>query len=116
MLFVHREQWYAVRKPAEIRQRVELITDEPTLLFISAKRIERKPVFAQWPQQSDYVATWEEGKTASIASSKKSFKELVLKTSSLAKKFQTEWRRYKNSRKCKPTNRVCFVPVNLDEK
>lgn len=114
MLFIHRDQWFSVRKPAEIRQRVELLTCEPTLLFISARRIDRKPVFAQWPQQSDYVAAWEGKKTAPKVSVKKTLKESVLNFSPLGKKLQTHWRIYKGRQECKPSNRTRFVPVNLD--
>jgi SAM-dependent methyltransferase len=114
MLFVHREQWYAVRKPAEIRQRVELLTDEPTLLFITARRIERRPVFAQWPQQSDYVATWIGKQTAAKVSPKKSFKESVLSFVPFVRKLQTRWRIHKCRRECLPSNRARFAPVNLD--
>jgi hypothetical protein len=114
MLFVHREQWYSVRKPAEIRQRVELLTNEPTLLFITARRIERKPVFAQWPQQSDYVATWDGKQTTAKASPQKSIKESVLSFVPFARKLQMRWRIYKCQRECLPSNRTRFIPVNLD--
>ena len=113
MLFVHHEQWYSVRKPAEIRQRVELLTAEPTLLFISARRIERKPVFAQWPQQSDYVATWDGKQTPVKSTKQKTIKESVLSFIPFARKLQTRWRIYKCRRECLPSNRNRFVPVNL---
>ena len=114
MLFVHREQWYSVRKPAEIRQRVELLTEEPTLLFITARRIERKPVFAQWRQQSDYVATWDGKQTTAKASPRKSIKESVLSFVPFARKLQMRWRIYKCRQECLPSNRTRFIPVNLD--
>jgi len=113
MLLIHRGQWYSVRKPADIKGRVELLTFEPTLLFISAKRCELKPIFTKWPQQSDYAATWNE-KNLSKALNKKSFKEYVLSFSPLARKLQARWRIYKGRQECKPSNRARFVPVNLD--
>jgi SAM-dependent methyltransferase len=49
---------YAVRDPRDIRQRVTLINDLPTLLFIQARKTARVPVLSQCPQQSDYLAQW----------------------------------------------------------
>jgi hypothetical protein len=114
VLFVHRDQWYSVQKPAEINQRVELLTFEPTLFFVSARRVERKPVFAKWPQQSDYLAAWDDKTSVLKAGGKKSFKESVVDFSSFAKNLQTRWRIYKGRQECKPSNRRRFVPVNLD--
>jgi hypothetical protein len=115
LLFVYRDQWYSVRKPADIRQRVELLTCEPTMLFISARRLERKPVFAKWPQQSDYAMAWKvEGKAPLSSPPVKSFKDQVVSCSSIVKKLQANWRRYKHRRKCLPSNREWFSPVNLD--
>ena len=115
LLFVYRDQWYSVRKPADIRQRAQLLTCEPTLLFVSARRVERKPVFAKWPQQSDYATAWATEKFESETFSKnKTFKKYVLSFSPLARKLQARWRTYKSYRKCRPSNRECFVPVNID--
>ncbi len=113
MLFVHRNQWYSVRKPAEIRQRVELFTHDPTLLYICARRVERKQVFSQWPQQSDYVASWDNENQTAVKPDK-SFKYFVLNQVPFARHLQTAWRTYKGQRQCLPSNRTSFVPVNLD--
>jgi hypothetical protein len=115
LLFVYRDQWYSVRKPADIRQRVELLTCEPTLLFVSARRVERKPVFAKWPQQSDYATAWNaEGKASHSSAQEKSFKDYVVSCSPIVKKLQANWRRYKHRRKCLPSNWGWFSPVNMD--
>lgn len=47
---------YEVADPEAIRRRVNLINSFPVLLFVQARRKERTPIFAQTPQQSDYVA------------------------------------------------------------
>ncbi len=113
LLFVSREQWYSVRSPADVRGRVELLTDRPTLLFVSAKRLERRPVFATWPQQSDYCAAWVAGEQTSKRSGN-GLKEHVLKWMPWARNLQAHWRRYKERRKARPSNRARFIPVDLD--
>jgi hypothetical protein len=115
LLFVYRNQWFSVRKPADIKERVELLTDEPTQLFVSAKRLERKPVFARWPQQSDYTVSWNTG-TPGIPPAEVvgSLKERMLRVSPLLKNLQGRWRTCKHRRKCHPSNRDWFTPVDMD--
>jgi hypothetical protein len=50
--------WYEVSDPKEIGGRVELINDRPVYLMVLARKIERRTLFSQTPQQSDYVAKW----------------------------------------------------------
>jgi SAM-dependent methyltransferase len=52
-------RWYEVTDPASLGTRVTLTNNRPLLLFIRARCVACRPVFAQYPQQSDYVATWE---------------------------------------------------------
>ena len=114
LLFVDRDQWYSVRKPADIGQRTQLLTREPTLLFVSARRVERKSVFYKWPQQSDYITAWNaEGEASISAAREKSFKDYIVNCSPIIKQLRANWRRYKHRRKCLPSNRECFSPVNL---
>ena len=114
MLFNYRNQWYCVRRPAEIRMRQELLTDEPTLLFISARRIEAKPIFEKWPQQSDYLLTWDGERSDAQASAPRSFKETVLKFFPGARGLQKRWRTHKERLDQQPSNRARFTPVTLD--
>lgn len=53
--------WHAVADPKEIRKRVELVNDVQTYLLVIARRVASMPVFATWPQQSDYSLAWQEG-------------------------------------------------------
>lgn len=53
--------WHAVRDPAEIRQRVTLINDRSVILMVLAQKTSREAIFAQTPQQSDFVAQWQSG-------------------------------------------------------
>jgi SAM-dependent methyltransferase len=57
-------RWYEVSDPDRIRERVELITAAPIHMLVQARRKEIKPVFARWPQQSDYTALWQETKAS----------------------------------------------------
>jgi len=50
--------WFRVTDPAAIGDRVLLMNRRPVLLMIQARRVSEVPVFARYPQQSDYVATW----------------------------------------------------------
>lgn len=50
--------WYRVADPDAIRQRVELINGQSTMLLIIAKKVKTVDIFARTPQQSDYVAIW----------------------------------------------------------
>ena len=113
LLFVSHDQWYSVRRPADVKGRVELLTDTPTMLFVSAKRIEQKPIFAVWPQQSDYSVAWTSEKKTQ-KTSENGLKEYLVNLMPWIKKLQSRWRAHKAYRKCHPSNRARFVPVNLD--
>ncbi|MGH8246422.1 MAG: hypothetical protein ACREUU_08315 [Gammaproteobacteria bacterium] len=52
--------WREVANPEDIRSRVELITFYPVQLLIQARRTSATPVFAETPQQSDFVPRWDE--------------------------------------------------------
>lgn len=52
---------YTVKDPAQIRERVQLITKRPVLMLIEAEHLENKPIFTNTPQQSDYVQAWDAG-------------------------------------------------------
>jgi hypothetical protein len=54
----YRSAWYAVPDPAVVRERVTLAGPRPTLMFVRARRVERKAMFVSPPLQSDYAAAW----------------------------------------------------------
>jgi len=115
LLFSHRDRWYSVREPADARERVELFTCDPIQLYVTARRCKQKPIFAAWPQQSDYARAWNAGKNVeNSAGSKKSVKEVLVGHSRLLRKLQTSWRNYKQRRRYSPSNRAWFTPVKLD--
>ena len=53
-------RWYEVADPEDIKERVELITYFPVLILVEAKKTSDVPVFAQYPQQSDFAAWWKD--------------------------------------------------------
>lgn len=55
-----RVPWHSVNDPQTIKCRVELVNDVQTYLLISSRRIAASPIFAAWPQQSDYSLAWQE--------------------------------------------------------
>lgn len=58
MLISQNGKWASVPDPDLLRMRIEFWGDNPTDLFICAKRIEVTPLFSKWPQQSDYLRSW----------------------------------------------------------
>ncbi len=49
---------YQVSDPAEVGDRVQLVTSQPVMLMIQARRLEKRDLFTTTPQQTDYVARW----------------------------------------------------------
>lgn len=52
-------RWFEVADPKQINGRVELINTQPVYLMVLAQKLERRTPFADAPQQSDYVAKWQ---------------------------------------------------------
>lgn len=50
--------WFAVKDPAIVGRRVEFRTRHSSTLFVAARRVEVRPIFSSWPQQSDYAQAW----------------------------------------------------------
>ena len=114
MLIVQRNRWYAVANPGEVGGRIELINAEPTLLFLTARRLESKPVFSTWPQQSDYSARWAAGNASPTQpSATRGFKETWLKKSAALRSLQRRWQARKHRKSCSVSNRKNFQPVDL---
>ena len=53
--------WYEVTDPQTVGERVILVNEYPTMLLVIAKKIRTVEIFAASPQQSDYIAAWNEG-------------------------------------------------------
>jgi hypothetical protein len=50
--------WYIAPDPEQVRMRVDLCNSWPTYILTLARRVAIAEIFAQSPQQSDYVAMW----------------------------------------------------------
>lgn len=50
---------YRVANPADAGARVQLVNRRPVMLLVRARRTDRRVVFADAPQQSDYVSRWD---------------------------------------------------------
>ena len=59
----HKKDWYSVKSPLSVKERITLINSDPTYLLVIAIRVARNPVFKSPPQQSDYVAIWNQHKS-----------------------------------------------------
>jgi len=115
MLIVQQNRWYSVANPIEIGSRIELINNEPTLLFISAMRCAAKPVFSSWPQQSDYSAMWSPAKSPQNQTpASHGFRDAVLNKSAILQSLQKRWRDRKHRKFCSVSNRKSFEPVHVD--
>jgi hypothetical protein len=49
---------YEVADPAQLKARVEIKSRTETVFLVQAKKLQNVPVFANWPQQSDYSSSW----------------------------------------------------------
>ena len=56
-----RGRWYDVIDPVEVGRRCEFRTHRTAYLYAVARRVEVVPIFAAWPQQSDYETKWKGG-------------------------------------------------------
>jgi len=116
MLIVQRNQWYAVANPSQIGARIELTNSEPTLLFVTARRVASKPIFSAWPQQSDYSVMWFPGKESSpTLPSAPGLKVALLRKSGALQSLQRGWQARKHRKLCSVSNRRSFQPVKLED-
>lgn len=58
MLFHRNGRWYAIDDPEGLGRRLEFQSKRPLLLCVSACKTSEKPIFANFPQQSDYQMLW----------------------------------------------------------
>lgn len=57
-----RGPWFEVHDPAQIRDRVTLLSHNEVSLFVLARKLSRESIFKSVPQQSDYTPLWQAGK------------------------------------------------------
>ena len=54
-------RWLRAPDPRTVRQRVEYSGTRAAYIYVRAKRVSTVPIFATYPQQSDYVEHWSSG-------------------------------------------------------
>jgi hypothetical protein len=53
-------QWFSVKDPNELKERVTLVNQAPLYIFVIAKKVAAVEIFKNVPQQSDYATIWQE--------------------------------------------------------
>jgi hypothetical protein len=118
MLVAQNGHWYSVLNPADIGSRVEIKSLHPILLFISAKRVDQKEIFSEWPQQSDYSVAWSEGAYESKKSRQRQgfMGATVNFAPGIMKPVQNLWTRIRHYRHlCQPfSDQTSFTPVKTE--
>jgi SAM-dependent methyltransferase len=94
MLICHFRRWYDVMDPAKAGHRVEASIGHPALLFVTARRHEVRPIFAQWPIQTDYL----DPQPVTEAVDKRTLKDRLVARMKLLAELQSIWRIYKRER------------------
>ena len=59
------DQWFEVKDPNEVRQRIELFGPERFMTLICARKVRQCDIFSRWPAQSDYSEMWTTDRTVS---------------------------------------------------
>lgn len=70
---------YRVTDPFVVRRRVGLVSKFPVEVMVSAKRIDIKPIFSNYPIQSDYAAVYDASQKDSRQARESSFLRLIAK-------------------------------------
>jgi len=53
-----RGRWFEVRDSESVGERVEIVNNRPTHVMVLARKLRKATVFANYPQQRDYVLRW----------------------------------------------------------
>jgi hypothetical protein len=69
---------YEVVDPRTVGERISLVDEKPSMLFVQAKRIARSSIFRLYPQQSDYEAEWRIHQTTEVSAEPVGRREGVL--------------------------------------
>jgi SAM-dependent methyltransferase len=104
MLICHFRRWYDVIDPEEAGHRVEATIGHPTILCVTAHRQEVKPIFAQWPIQTDYAYPQPEIK----ALYERTLKDRLVARLKFLSELQSIWRTYKRDRARRLSNPCSF--------
>lgn len=100
MLMHQGGKWFSIKDPQTLGYRVEIHDCRPTLLYVSARRLNLSPIFSQWPQQSDYSKAWSPGAPThgESAHSKSPRRFLAANQNFFLEFVRALWRRQKSRR------------------
>jgi len=100
MLMHQGVKWFSIKDPQTLGYRVEIHDCRPTLLYVSARRLNLSPIFSQWPQQSDYSKAWSPGAPThgESAHSKSPRRFLAANQNFFLEFVRALWRRQKSRR------------------
>jgi hypothetical protein len=84
LCYLHEDRggWYAVVDPSDVGRRCEFRTRRTAYLFVVARRVSAAPVFANWPQQSDYTTEWSGANASRQTTPTSSAKRLAMRVKS----------------------------------
>jgi hypothetical protein len=101
-----------VMDPAVVRSRVELCGSRPAFLLVHARRDRACEIFTKTPQQSDYVASWADGRAAGAARAAPAAWKLLPGLRQLRRlKIRMDERRRRDARSL--ANRALYQPADL---
>jgi SAM-dependent methyltransferase len=106
MLIWYSHRWYEARDPARVGHRVEASIGGPAILCVAARRCEIKPIFSEWPVQSDYAEP--RPCTDVEANPKLSWKDHLVSQVKVLSELQSRWRIYKGHRSRRLSNTSSF--------
>src|SRR3989344_6955078 len=81
------QKLYEVRDPKILGQRVGLVSSSLVLLMIEVRRVSKKTIFAEYPQQSDYVTLWNKTENKQKKDKKELIKNIINKLPRQIKNF-----------------------------
>jgi SAM-dependent methyltransferase len=104
--------WYSVKNPVDLQQRIEISTRDPVLLYVTARKISSCQLFLKWPQQSDYSAAWQRGSYGTTQQTgTSSIKSSLIKIFPVLEKLRDIWRRHKSHCRLSPRNNPGLVRI-----
>jgi len=112
MLIVAGKSWYSVKNPSELKNRIEISTRDPILLYVTARRIAECPVLSSWPQQSDYTAAWQSAVHSSVdAMPRLTMKSRLVEGFPPLESLRSKWRDFKHQRAISPARNPGLVRI-----
>ncbi len=107
--------WFRVRSPRDVGNRVNLVSSNPIMMLVIARRISQYEIPSHSPQQSDYTVLWDREKlknydgVATVKRMMANVKKIILKLIPETIKFFLKRKIYPS-----PFNGLFFTKFNHD--